>query len=264
MVTKAPSRSAKSANLSADDMLKVFELLQGSTSVEVKVVVPDESRRVAVKSLGFDPVEAQPRQAYFFDTPDLALSKAGIVVRARRFQGGKGDTVVKLRPVDPATLDHDLRRVAGFKIELDAMPGGYVCSASYKGLCTGEEVLDVAEGKQPIESIFSKEQLAFYADHAPAGLPMEALVSLGPVFLLKAKYDPKGFDRPIIVELWLYPDGTRIFEISTKGSPDEAFQVGMEFRAYLNRCGIPIERMAATKTGSALDFFSKDISQHAG
>ena len=45
------------------------------------------SRRAAVKGLGFDPVEAEPRQAYFFDTPDLALNKAGVVVRARRNPG---------------------------------------------------------------------------------------------------------------------------------------------------------------------------------
>ncbi len=45
-----------------------------------------------------DPLEAEIRQVVFFDTPDLALSEAGVVVRARRMQGGGGDTVIKLRP----------------------------------------------------------------------------------------------------------------------------------------------------------------------
>ena len=45
---------------------------------------------------------------------------------------------------------------------------------------------------------------------------MNALVPLGPTFLLRIKHQPKAFDRRIIVELWLYPDGSRIFEISTK------------------------------------------------
>lgn len=58
--------------------------------------------------------------------------------------------------------------MAGFKIELDAMPGGYVCSASYKGACTGQEVLDVMEGRLPLEPLFSREQHAFYQAHAPA------------------------------------------------------------------------------------------------
>ena len=46
---------------------------------------------------------------------------------------------------------------------------------------------------------------------------MKQLVPLGPTFLLRLKQQPKDFDRPVVVELWLYPDGSRIFEISTKG-----------------------------------------------
>jgi hypothetical protein len=186
-----------------------------------------------------------------------------VVVRARRIQGGGGDTVIKLRPVDPANLDPELRKAAGFKIELDAMPGGYVCSASYKGACTGQEVLDAVEGRAPLGSLFSREQRAFYEDHAPAELKLDALVPLGPTFLLRVKHQPKGFDRRLTIELWLYPDGSRIFEISTKCTPDEAFQVGVEFRAFLTACEVAIEKSAETKTNSALEFFSKEIVQVA-
>ena len=48
-----------------------------------------------------DPLGAQIRQVFFFDTPDLALENAGVVVRARRVQGKGDDSVVKLRPVVP-------------------------------------------------------------------------------------------------------------------------------------------------------------------
>lgn len=254
-----PVAATQAPSLSSEDMLKVFELIKGSTSVELKLTVPDPSRRAAVKRLGFDPVEAEPRQVYFFDTPELALNKAGVVVRARRTRGGSGDTVIKLRPVDPATLDPELRRSQGFKIELDAMPGGFVCSASYKGACTAREVLDAAEGKVPLESIFSPEQRAYYDAHAPVDIKMDALVPLGPTFLLRIKHFPKDFDRRITVELWLYPDGSRIFEVSTKCAPDEAFQVAVEFRAFMVKCGIPLEGGQATKTASALEFFSREI-----
>ena len=71
-------------------------------------------------------------------------------------------------------------------------------------------------GTTPLRSLFSKEQLAFYDAHAPAGIGMESLVTLGPTFLLKAKHNPKNFDRRVIVEMWLYPDGSRILEVSTK------------------------------------------------
>ena len=127
-------------------LIKVLDLLKGSNSVELKIMVPD-THRGAIKALGFDPVQAEPRQTYFFDTPDLSLNKAGLIVRARRSPGDRGDTVVKLAPVDPALLEADLRRDEAFKIEVDVNPGGYVCSASAKGRCTAQEVLDVSDGK---------------------------------------------------------------------------------------------------------------------
>ena len=39
-------------------------------------------------ALEIDPLGAQIRQIVFFDTPDLALNAHGVVVRARRTQGG--------------------------------------------------------------------------------------------------------------------------------------------------------------------------------
>jgi hypothetical protein len=254
--------------LTGDQIAEMFRLVKGATSVELKLSVPLASHRATIKSIGLDPVEAQPRQAFFFDTPDLALNEAGIVVRARRIQGGGADTVIKLRPVDPSTIDPELRRSAAFKIEVDAMPGGFVCSASFKGVCTGQEVLDVTAGEMPLRKLFSKEQRAFYDAHAPAGLTMDQLVLLGPTFLLKAKHQPKAkhFDRPIVVELWLFPDGSLVTEVSTKCEPKEAFQVVADFKAYLAGHGIALGADQSAKTKTALEFFSRRLAaeRHAG
>jgi hypothetical protein len=251
--------------LSGEEMVQVLKLGKGANSIELKLSVPLTGHRATIQSIGLDPVEAQPRQAFFFDTPDLALNQAGVVVRARRIQGGDADTVVKLRPVDPSTIDPELRRSAAFKVEVDVMPGGFVCSASFKGICTGEEVLDVTSGAKPLRKLFSKEQRAFYDAHAPAGITMDKLVVLGPTFLLKAKHQPKDFDRPITIEMWLYPDGSRILEISTKCLPKEAFQVGAEFKSYLAGRGIVLGADQAPKTKTALEFFSARLKaeEHA-
>lgn len=241
--------------LSHDDALKMLKLVKGSNSVELKLIVPLTEQRATIKALGLDPIEAEPRQAFFFDTADLALNRAGLIVRARRIRGGLGDTVVKLRPVDPATIDADLRRSASFKIEVDALPGGFVCSASCKGTCNAQEVLDAANGKSPLKSLFSKEQRAFYDQHAPADTALNSLLTLGPAFLLKARHQPKNFDRRITVEMWFYPDGSRILEISTKCLPPESFQVAAEFKSFLVDSGIAITAVQETKTKAALDFF---------
>ncbi len=151
-------------------------------------------------------------------------SSVDVVIRARRNQGVEGDTVVKLRPLDPDQIDPKLRYSTSFKIELDMMPGGFVCSASFKGVCTGKVMLDVTAGKMPLSSLFPKGQQAFYEAHAPANLDMDSLVSLGPVLMLRAKQRPKDYDGDVVVEPWIYPDGSHILEISTKRSPKEAQQ----------------------------------------
>ena len=259
--TKRPAKKlAKTAGnvvlLSSDEKLRALNLSRGSNSIELKLTVPASGHRATIKSLKLDPVEAEPRQAFFFDTPKLELFKAGVVVRARRIQGGRADTVIKLRPIDPEHLDDDARRSEGFKVELDVMPGGYVCSASFKGVCTGKEVLEMSAGKRKLSSLFSKAQRAFFAEHAPAHIKLDNLQIMGPVFLLRSKHKPKEFDRGVTVEMWLYPDGSRVLEVSAKCMPEEVFQVTAEFKAYLQHCKIPFSAVQEPKTRMALEFFS--------
>jgi hypothetical protein len=249
----------RAGRLSDADLGKVMALMGGSDSVELKTTVPDTARRTTIAALPLDPVEAQPRQVFFFDTPDLALDQSGLVVRARRIQGGRGDTVVKLRPIDPTGIPSDTRRSAAFNVEVDAMPGGFVCSGSMKGRSSAREVADAVGGLTSIRSIFSKEQRGFFNDHAPAGIDFASLVALGPIFVLKATFTPPELPRRFVAELWLYPDGSRIFELSTKCLPREAFQVAAETRAYLAGRGVPLDDAQQTKTRTALEFFKSEL-----
>ena len=124
MATKAPVRPT----LTDAQLEELMGLLRGSDSVELKLTVPPDQQRAAVRELGLDALDAQIRQVVFFDTPDLALDKAGVVVRARRIQGRVGDSVIKLRPLDPEQVSKDVRKLSGFGVEVDAIPGGFVCS----------------------------------------------------------------------------------------------------------------------------------------
>jgi hypothetical protein len=251
MATAAPA-------LSDDALVELLSLVKGADSVELKLTIPESSQRSTVQALGMDPLGAQVRLVYFFDTPDLALERAGVVVRARRVAGKGDDSVVKLRPVVPSDLPSDVRESRMCMVEVDAMPGGYVCSASLKGL-PSTAVQDVGAGSAPLRKLYSKEQRAFFAAHAPEGIGFEDLSLLGPIFVLKLKAAPPGFARKMVVELWLYPDGTRILELSTKCAPDEAFQVAAESRAFLAERNIKVGGVQTTKTRKALEFFSKQL-----
>jgi hypothetical protein len=232
-------------------------VVEGADSVELKLTVPDVDRRSAVAALEMDPLGAQIRQVVFFDTPDLALYEQGVVVRARRVQRRGDDSVVKLRPVTPEHLSAGLRRSPGFGVEVDAMPGGFVCSASFKAALGRPRVRDVLAGEGSVRKLFTKEQRTFYRQYAPEGLELDTLSALGPINVLKLKFSPTGYQRRLVAELWLYPDGSHILELSTKCRPDEAFQVAAETKAFLGERGVNLAGEQQTKTRTALEFFSR-------
>jgi hypothetical protein len=246
-------------DLSGEELAELLALVEGSDSVELKLTIPEQAQRPVVASLGLDPLAGQIRQVFFFDTPDLTLSGNGVVVRARRIQGRTGDTVVKLRPVVPTELPSDLRRSGSLTVEVDAMPGGYVCSASMKAKAPNDDIHVAVTGGRPVRKLFTKEQRAFLAAYAPAGLALDDLAVLGPIFVLKVRFQPPGSERRFVAELWLYPDGSRILELSTKCLPAEAFQVGVESRAYLEGLGLDVWGEQMTKTKTALEFFAAEL-----
>ena len=245
-----------------DDLASIMALIADADSVELKLTVPESAQRSTVRALDLDPLDAQIRQVFFFDTPELSLNNAGIVPRARRMQGKGDDSVIKLRPVVPSELPPDLRTSADVVVEVDAMPGGFVCSASYKCAKTPSPVLSAVRGEVPLRKLFTKQQRAFFAEHAPDGVSLDDLHVLGPIFVLKVRFSPADYTRGrVVAELWLYPDGTRILELSTKSAPADALATAIDIRAYLERHGVDLSGDQQTKT--ALEFFAGELAQQA-
>jgi hypothetical protein len=245
--------------LTADQLDGLLQLASNADSVELKLTVPDGVQRAAASKLDLDPLDAQIRQVFFFDTPDLALNSAGLVTRARRVQGKGDDSVVKLRPVVPDELPDQLRDSRDVVVEVDAMPGGYVCSASYKGRPKAS-VREITRGDGPIHKLFSKGQRAFFDEHAPDGITMDELTVFGPIFVLKLNATPPDFGRRLTSELWLYPDNRTILELSTKCPPSEALDVAFKARRFLEERGVDLLGEQQTKTKTALEYFAGQLS----
>jgi hypothetical protein len=186
------------------------------------------------------------------------LNRHGVVARARRIQRKPGDSVVKLRPVVPNQLPAALRESPNFGVEVDAMPGGFVCSASMKAELDPAHVKQVHAGSRPIRKLFTKEQRAFFRANAPEGLQLDTLAMLGPINVLKLKFSPAEYGR-LVAELWNYPDGSRILELSTKCLPAEALDVAAETKVFLAERGIVLLGEQQTKTRTALEFFAEEL-----
>ena len=260
-MTATKERPKHRAELSDDQLAELLDLAGGADSVELKLTVPESDQASTMSGLGLDPLQAQIRQLFFFDTPDLALNQHGLVVRARRVQGRGDDSVVKLRPVVPDEFPDNLRQSPSTGVEVDAMPGGYVCSATMKAAHGSDGRQADARGERAVRKLFSKEQREFFPSTRRRASSSKSFV-LGPIFVLKLKRRAERYGRKLVAEGWLYPDGSRILELSTKCPPAEMFQVAAEARAFLGRHGVNLLGEQQTKTKTALEYFARQ--QHAG
>ena len=97
------SATAPRQAFSDEQLQELSALMKDADSVELKVTIPESAQLPSVRALDLDPLQAEIRQVFFFDLPDLSLDAKGLVVRARRSQKKGDDTVVKLRPVVPSS-----------------------------------------------------------------------------------------------------------------------------------------------------------------
>lgn len=236
----------------ADQLAELLGMLPDIDSVELKLSVPDIDRPRVVRALEIDPLRAQVRQVAFFDTPDLRLSEAGIVIRARRTQERPGDLTVKLRPMLPSDVPAKLRGVEGFKVEVDASPAGYTCSCSLTIPIPDRKARALIGREESLRKLLSREQRAMIEDRLPPGLSLSDISALGSLTLLKAKFAPSDFNRKMTAELWFLPDGSRMLELSTKTDPMTAFHASAETRVFLARRDIDLGAPQETKTRTAL------------
>src|SRR5262245_22882181 len=93
-VAAMPAAAKPRPALTDAQLLELLGLIKGADSVELKLTVPEDEHVTTLQALGVDPLNAQIRQVFFFDTPDLDLYQAGVVPRARRIQGRPSDSVI--------------------------------------------------------------------------------------------------------------------------------------------------------------------------
>jgi hypothetical protein len=181
-----------------------------------------------------------------------------VVTRARRTQGDDDDTVVKLRPAEPSSLPPEVRDSRNLKVEMDVTRSSYVVSASLKGSRRPGAVREAVTGGRPLEKLFTNEQRAFFADHAPAGVGWDDLVPLGPVLVVVLKWVPEGLTNRTTIEQWHYPGQVPLVELSTKATPQNVLQVYADTTKFVAGHGLSAAGAREPKTRKALEFFSRN------
>ena len=115
-------------------------------------------------------------------------------------------------------------------------------------------------GKRPTRKLFSKEQRAFYKQHAPDGLALDDLTLLGPIFVLKLNSRPPALRaqarRP---SCGCTPTARASSSSPPSARRAEMFQVAAEARAFLGGLGLDLSGRQQTKTKTALQQFSRNL-----
>ena len=240
-----------------DDALdQLLTLSREADRVELKLTVPGPARDATCAALGVDFARVRADRVYYLDTEDRTLDRQGVVVRVRSIAGGPDDSVVKLRPVSPGAIPAALRHSTQFIVEVDAMPGSFVCSGALKARLGAHAVERAMARRRPLRALFSGPQQRMLAARLPRQAAIDDLAILGPVDARRRKLVPAGLDRALLVEQWTFPDGSRILELSTRCRPDAILPVAGRMAAVLRAHGVDLTGPQQTKTHATLDFFS--------
>jgi hypothetical protein len=231
----------------------------GTQGVELKVTVSEDKEDAAARAFGLDPASGEHRRIFFFDTPDLALLKHGVVLRAREVKGGKDDSTVKIRPVDPEKLAAKWHQMKGFKIEADGVGDKLTRSASLSVEQGDDEIKAVESALRAIEKLFSPDQEQLLAEMSPVRVNFGALQVLGPVHALRWDLKHEGLPYRITAEEWTLDDGRDLLELSIKVPTAQASAASAAFDAFLRGLDLKPQGGQETKTRIALEFFVKQL-----
>ena len=124
---------------------------------------------------------------------------------------------------------------------------------------------ETVAGGAPFRKLFSKEQRAFYAEHAPEAVALDDLTILGPIFVLKLKFSPAGSTSARWSPRCGCTRTTRACSSSRRSARRRRRSgVAAEAREFLHTRGVDLTGEQETKTRKALDFFSGQLSEAEG
>jgi hypothetical protein len=237
--------------------------------VEFKVLLDPAQLDRLSDLLGLDDVEKESRATWFFDTPDLELMNAGVVLRARQVEDKKDKSTIKVRPLAPDAVDPEWLSKKGVKFEFDVTGDKRTPSWSIKNKIKTDDVdraVTKYTTKSELERVYNDKQLEFLAEYAPVEVDLKAVKRLGPIQSFKWEPEVDAVGGRLDVEIWELPDGRRVLELSQRADGPDAEDAQKRLDAWLDDNGFARAQLQSSKTRLALEYFtgaSQDPAQDA-
>jgi hypothetical protein len=232
--------------------------------VEIKVTVtdPQVGRALDVLDLG----DQSRLTIWFYEDVTtgmrLPLLEAGLIVRARVKDSGRGDVTVKLRPCRASQLAGDwFDRESDDELELRAeedWAGPRRVLAVSAQADIGQDLASrIDDAAPPPPGLLSADQAAYLADCASLRVDLRGLTALGPIAATRWKsVGGQGLDGlDVRAERWTVR-GLDFLELSVKCDIEEAPQRQDDLESALAGLGLQQSPEQETKTRRVLEALS--------
>ena len=249
--------------LSDTEIARLLETLKGADSVELKLTVPEPHQRSPSR-------RSRARSARRPDPTGLLLRHARprrSTATASSYARGGSRARVATRSSScarwsPTELPADLRLSNAFRVEVDALPGGFVCSGTLKGTPDPADVLQRGKGSlAAAEALLEGAAAALRGARARRSRRSTTSPSSG----RSSSSSCASCRRSSSAGSWPRCGSTRTaraFSSCRRGATtSEAFQVAAETRAFLVERGVDLSGEQETKTRKALEYFSRELKK---
>jgi hypothetical protein len=222
----------------------------GDENVELKIDLADPA--AALASLGFtDSAAATQRDVWFYDTAQLGLYDAGVILRARKVHGGADDSTVKARPMFASEVPAGWLARPGAKCEVDRLLDRQSSACSLTRDVAAGQIDDTGNGRAPISSLFDGEQLIFLGS-VDGAVDLSSLLTLGPIASTVWEIAPAELAAPLSFERWILRDGSVLLEVSTRVPHDAGDSAAAALTEWLAAHALAIAPTQDSKTRAAL------------
>lgn len=225
---------------------KTFEV-QRPDGGEVKVLLADQNTDKTISWLKRQKADFSQRHIFLFDTPDLSLHQAGVILRIRRKQDDSYDVTAKIRDREIKELPNISKKSKKhFECEWDVIQDTFMSCALVK---KQKKILGSIDMRNP-QSYFDIDQKRLIGSRAD--ISWKNIKSFDRINAAKWKLDPEDIP-PISFELWSLPNGKRFIEASRKFGGDNPEKERADLLDFLKENDLAIAKDQTSKVQLALE-----------
>ena len=235
-------------------------------SVEIKVTVAGGNVGEAVAALGLP--EGQGWRILFCEDVTAGVASStplldiGVVLRARKKSGTKGDSTVKLRPCRWSQLSGNFfanrdNDSAELKIEADWAGPKRTLAASLTTDWDDDRVVAVQSGNLPPADLFDQEQRRFLEQCSNGLVNLDALTALADITATRWKEFPAkvaGPDLSVRAERWVIAGAIDFLELSIVSDLVRAERDQAALQYFLADRSLIVEQNQENKTQRVLSY----------